>query len=76
MFFSPSGVESFMTGQKEDKHTSATLLEYFINTTAICIGETTAMAAKKYLSNVIVANSSTVESVIAATMKTITNDKN
>lgn len=76
MFFSPSGVESFVTGQKEGKNTSVTWPEYFTNTTAICIGETTATAAKKYISNVIVAHLTTVESVIAATMKTIANDKN
>lgn len=76
MFFSPSGVESFVNGQKEGKTTSEMEPEYFSNTTAICIGETTATAAKKYISNVIVANSTTVESVIATTLKTIANDKN
>lgn len=76
MFFSPSGVESFVQGQKEGEKTKTIVPDYFTNTTAICIGNTTAKAAKKYISNIIVANSTTVESVIAATVKTITNDKN
>jgi uroporphyrinogen-III synthase len=75
LFFSPTGVESFVEGQKVGKNMQTTSAEYFTNTTAFCIGETTATAAKKYISNVIVANSTTVESVITAAVKTITNDK-
>ena len=75
LFFSPTGVESFVEGQKAEKNALTTVANYFTNTTAFCIGETTAAAAKKYIGNVIVANSTTVESVIAATVKTMTNDK-
>ena len=75
LFFSPTGVESFVEGQKADKNALITLEDYFTNTSAFCIGETTATAAKKYIGNVIVANSTTVESVIAAAVKTMTNDK-
>jgi uroporphyrinogen-III synthase len=53
LFFSPSGVESFA------------LENNMVNSTAFCIGETTASEAKRYTNNVIVANSTTVESVIA-----------
>lgn len=53
LFFSPSGVESFVV-----ENTMA-------NSAVFCIGETTASEAKRYTSNVIVANSTTVESVIA-----------
>jgi len=59
LFFSPSGVESFV------------LENNMANSALFCIGETTAAAAKKYTSNVIVANSTTVESVIAKTVKTL-----
>jgi len=52
LFFSPSGVESFA------------LENNMVNSTAFCIGETTASEAKRYTNNVIVANSTTVESVI------------
>jgi len=76
MFFSPTGVESFVGGQNEGEKVIPSLNNAIINTTAVCIGETTAIAAKKYISNVIVANSTTVESVIATTVKTMTNDKN
>jgi uroporphyrinogen-III synthase len=53
LFFSPSGVESFTLGNN------------MADSTAFCIGETTASEAKRYTNNVIVANSTTVESVIA-----------
>jgi uroporphyrinogen-III synthase len=76
MFFSPSGVESFVTGQKEANNDLTSVPNYFANATAICIGDTTATEAKKYISNVIVANSTTVESVIATAVKTMKNDKN
>ncbi len=53
LFFSPSGIESFV------------LENNLANSAVFCIGETTAAAAKKYTNNVIVSNSTTVESVIA-----------
>ena len=76
MFFSPTGVESFVGGQNEGGKVILSPNNAFKKTIAICIGETTAAVAKKYISNVIVANSTTVESVIDATVKTMTNDKN
>ena len=57
LFFSPSGVRSFVSENK-------------INTSeAICIGTTTASEAKKYTENVVIANATTVESVIAKAVK-------
>ena len=53
LFFSPLGVASFAKAN------------VFTNTTAICIGETTAEAAKKYTEQTIVANDTTIESTIA-----------
>jgi len=64
LFFSPSGVESF--AQKNN----------IKNSIAFCIGETTASEAKKYSDNIIVAHSTTVESVIAKAIKTIQYDEN
>ncbi|MDP3313739.1 hydroxymethylbilane synthase [Lutibacter sp.] len=52
LFFSPSGIESFL-----EMNTPA-------NQVAFCIGETTAFEAKKHFKNVEVAELSTVESVI------------
>lgn len=63
LFFSPSGVESFV------------LENNLVNSTAFCIGETTATEAKKYTNNVIVANSTTVESVIAKAVKTLNKNQ-
>jgi len=59
LFFSPSGVESFV------------LENNLVNSAVFCIGETTAAAAKKYTSSVIVANSTTVESVITKAVKAL-----
>jgi hydroxymethylbilane synthase len=52
LFFSPTGIESFL---KENKATDIV---------AFCIGETTATEARKYFKNVIVSKVSTVESVL------------
>ena len=51
LFYSPSGVQSYI--QKNNS-----------NAIAFCIGETTAVEAKKHFSDVRVANIPTVESVI------------
>ncbi|MFT5102525.1 MAG: uroporphyrinogen-III synthase [Candidatus Latescibacterota bacterium] len=52
LFFSPSGVQSFIS-------------ENGVNgALAVCIGETTASEARKHTSNVIISNETTVESVI------------
>ncbi|WP_241780954.1 DUF559 domain-containing protein [Cochleicola gelatinilyticus] len=61
LFFSPSGVQSFLL---ENDST---------NSPVICIGTTTASEAKKYFKNVVIANATTVESVIAKAIKTIKN---
>lgn len=59
LFYSPSGVEAFA---------KANTLQ---NTSAFCIGETTADEARKHTDKVIVANDTTVESVIAKSVKTL-----
>lgn len=61
LFFSPSGVRSFFS----ENNTAIGI--------AICIGKTTAAEAKKYTENVVIANSTTVESVIAKTVKILNN---
>lgn len=62
LFFSPSGVRSFFS---ENKLNAAK---------AICIGKTTASEAKKYTENVVISNTTTVESVIAKAVNTLKND--
>ena len=57
MFFSPNGVLSFTT-----ENTIG-------NSEAICIGETTAETVASYTKNIHIANSTTIESVIAKTVK-------
>lgn len=59
MFFSPSGVISFSAENN------------FADAVAVCIGTTTASEAKKHTDKIEVANTTTVESVIAKTVKTI-----
>ena len=61
LFFSPSAVRSFISENKIDK------------SIAVCIGTTTASEAKKYTENVVIANATTVESVIAKTVKILNN---
>jgi uroporphyrinogen-III synthase len=60
LFFSPSGVQSFM------------LENQIKNAMAICIGETTAAEARKHTSNIFVSNATSVESVLAKAVKIIT----
>lgn len=55
LFFSPSGVDSFM---------ELNSLEENQKYTAICIGTTTELAAAKYFNNVVISEATTVESVI------------
>ena len=59
MFFSPSGVKSFH--EKNDPSE--------VHSIVVCIGTTTASEAKKYSEKVVISNSTTVESVIAKTVK-------
>lgn len=58
MFFSPSGVRSYF-----EVNNSAD------QTVSVCIGTTTASEARKYTENVVISNSTTVESVIAKAVK-------
>lgn len=58
LFYSPSGVRSYF-----DKNPGS------IDTFAVCIGTTTASEAKNYTKNVVISNSTTVESVIAKAVK-------
>lgn len=57
MFFSPSGVQSFIAENSIG------------NSIAFCIGETTATEGKKYTDRVFISNTTSVESVIAKTIK-------
>ena len=59
LFFSPSGVQSFATHNK------------FGESLAICIGNTTATEARKHTQNIEIANSTSVESVIARAVKVL-----
>ena len=73
LFFSPSGVASYFIGNKENVpsipqqgQNSSPLL--------ICIGETTATEARKHSTNVVVAKTTSVESVITEVVKTLKKD--
>ncbi|MEM7185092.1 MAG: uroporphyrinogen-III synthase [Bacteroidota bacterium] len=59
LFFSPSGVQSYLLENEAS------------STTVFCIGETTATEARNHFSEVVVANSHSVESVIAKSAKTL-----
>jgi len=59
LFYSPSGVDAFAKANT------------LSNTIAFCIGETTAARAKTYTDQVVVANSTRIESVIAKAAKTL-----
>ncbi|HAV55223.1 MAG TPA: uroporphyrinogen-III synthase, partial [Aequorivita sp.] len=60
LFFSPSGVRSYCEERSNLINDEPTF---------VCIGTTTASEAKKYSENVVIANATTVESVIAKTVK-------
>jgi len=62
MFFSPRGVHAFAKANPQN-----------INL-AICIGETTATAARSYTQNIKVANKATVENTIVTAIKALLND--
>ena len=62
LFFSPSGVNAFA---KANKNTRA------IDSTAFCIGETTATTARLHLKKVVVSNATSIESTIAKAVKTL-----
>lgn len=63
LFYSPSGVRSFHEMNSYNNNPSIK------QPIAVCIGTTTASEAKNYMTNVVVSNSTTVESVIAKTAK-------
>ena len=69
LFFSPSGVRSYF----EANNPSRVQNSGRVNSVAICIGTTTASEAKKYTNNVVISNSTTVESVIAKAVKILKN---
>lgn len=56
LFYSPSAVQAYVA-----KNNTKTI--------AFCIGETTAVTAKKYFKNVVVSNATTIESTIAKAVK-------
>lgn len=60
LFFSPSGVESFIKGQAEDHSYT-----FPSETIAFCIGATTASEAKKHTKNIVISDSASVESVLS-----------
>ncbi|PKA82852.1 uroporphyrinogen-III synthase [Ulvibacter sp. MAR_2010_11] len=64
LFFSPSGVESFVAENK------------IAQSTAFCIGATTASKAKKYTKNVQLATTASINSTIELAVNTLKNDKN
>lgn len=68
LFFSPSGVRSFMEGFKK----ASMNMQSLQTTIAFCIGTTTASEAKKYNFNSMIAATTTVESVIEKTIDTFT----
>lgn len=61
LFFSPSGVRSYYEANRPVRS----------ETVSVCIGTTTASEAKNYTQNVVISNSTTVESVIAKAVKTL-----
>ena len=63
LFYSPRGVYAFAKANKQQPQQ------------AICIGETTAAAAREVFPNVIVANKQTVENVLVTAIKLLRDDK-
>ncbi len=68
LFFSPSGVESYF---KANSNKAQEVRQS--ESVCICIGETTASEAKKYSENIVIANSTSIESAIARAAKTLKN---
>ena len=66
LFFSPSGVKSYFSNNSPIEGGTGGCL-------AVCIGTTTVSEAKKHIENVVVANDTTVESVIAKAVKILNN---
>lgn len=66
LFFSPSGVQSYFEANSKSFEA---IQQQNDNPLLVCIGETTASEAKKYSTNVAIANATSVESVIAKAVK-------
>ena len=66
LFFSPSGVKSYFSNNSPIEGGTGGCL-------AVCIGTTTASEAKKHTENVVIANNTTIESVIAKAVKILNN---
>lgn len=64
LFYSPSGVKAFAKANS------------LKNTTAFCIGETTAQEASIYFENIVVSNATTIESTIAKAVKHLKKNTN
>tara|TARA_B100000795_G_scaffold99911_1_gene73502 strand:- start:34040 stop:34696 length:657 start_codon:yes stop_codon:yes gene_type:complete len=60
LFFSPSGVASYISENKNEKQA-----------VAFCIGKTTAMSAKEHFKAVVVAKQNTIEDVISMAIETL-----
>ncbi len=63
LFYSPSGVRSYFEENDSGR----------ISSVAVCIGATTALEARGYIENVVISNTTTVESVIAKAVKILNN---
>lgn len=61
LFFSPSGVESYLTSNS------------IKNSTAFCIGTTTATAVEEFGDTIVIANKPTIENVLVQVIKTFNN---
>lgn len=70
LFFSPSGVRSYF---EANARAFKFLKPDRSDTSYICIGTTTASEAEKYTDNVVISNTTTVESVIAKAAKVLKN---
>ncbi len=66
LFFSPSGVQSFMMSMSDDNNGVSAF-----SGTAFCIGMTTASEAKKHFENVEISSETTVESIIEKVVETL-----
>jgi uroporphyrinogen-III synthase len=73
LFFSPSGVESYFIEKKKVRE--AIPQQVLSNSPLlICIGETTADAARKYSDHIVIASTTLIESVIAKAVNVLKKD--
>jgi uroporphyrinogen-III synthase len=73
LFFSPSGVESYFVENKMEREAVSQQVQND-SPVLICIGETTADAARKYSDHIVIANTTLVESVIAKAVNVLKKD--